>query len=202
VQRRFDTFAHQCNFGLQQINSLWVLSLDADYVLSNELLRELESLTPATDIAGYSAGFKYCMAGRPLRATLYPPRVVLYRRDNAHYRDDGHGHRVQLSGPIATLHGSIYHDDRKPLDRWLSDQNDYMIIESRHLLEASLTELSLQDRIRRLIVLAPALVFFYTLLGRGLILDGWRGWLYACQRTIAELILSIRLAERKWQDEG
>jgi len=26
-----------------------------------------------------------------------------------------------------------------------------------------------------------------------LILDGWRGWFYVCQRTIAEILLSIRL---------
>jgi hypothetical protein len=29
--------------------------------------------------------------------------------------------------------------------------------------------------------------------GRGLILDGWPGWFYVCQRTIAELMLSVRL---------
>ena len=28
VQRRFDSFARQCNFGLEQIRSPWVLSLD------------------------------------------------------------------------------------------------------------------------------------------------------------------------------
>ena len=35
VQREFDTFAGQCNFGLQKIDTEWVLSLDADYVLSD-----------------------------------------------------------------------------------------------------------------------------------------------------------------------
>ena len=34
LQRKFDTFADQCNFGLQQITTEWVLSLDADYVLT------------------------------------------------------------------------------------------------------------------------------------------------------------------------
>src|SRR2546428_5645948 len=44
VQRRFDSFARQCNFGLEQIRSRWVLSLDADYVLSDELLKEIGTL--------------------------------------------------------------------------------------------------------------------------------------------------------------
>ena len=32
VHRPFDTFADQCNFGLQQVWTPWALSLDADYV--------------------------------------------------------------------------------------------------------------------------------------------------------------------------
>src|SRR6185503_4482951 len=44
VQRKFDSFADQCNFGLQQISSPWVLSLDADYVLSDQLIDELSQL--------------------------------------------------------------------------------------------------------------------------------------------------------------
>ena len=31
-QRKFDSFAVQCNYGLEKITSEWVLSLDADYV--------------------------------------------------------------------------------------------------------------------------------------------------------------------------
>src|SRR2546430_16708663 len=44
-QRKFDSFAGQCNFGLTEtgINSEWVLSLDADYVLTPELIEEIRS---------------------------------------------------------------------------------------------------------------------------------------------------------------
>src|ERR1051326_2035309 len=98
VQRAFDSFADQCNFGLQQIQTPWVLSLDADYILSEALVRELSQLStlnsqPST--CAFSARFRYCIQGRPLRASLYPPRTVLYRKDKARYRNEGHGHRVQ-----------------------------------------------------------------------------------------------------------
>src|SRR2546422_6659809 len=45
IQRRFDSFAGQCNFGLEQIQSAWVLSLDADYILSEQLLTELSTFS-------------------------------------------------------------------------------------------------------------------------------------------------------------
>src|SRR5262249_34070739 len=50
VTRHFDSFAGQCNFGLSLVASPWVLSLDADYVLSEALAREIESLAPGKDI--------------------------------------------------------------------------------------------------------------------------------------------------------
>lgn len=198
VQRSFDTFANQCNFGLQLVTTRWVLSLDADYVLSDQLVQDLERLIPDNDVAGYSARFIYCVGGRPLRASLYPPRTVLYRKERAQYHDEGHSHRVKIDGPVGALRGAIFHDDRKPLDRWLHDQNNYMIVESRNLIETPLTEMKLPDRLRRAIVVAPALVFLYTLLAKGLILDGRAGWYYVFQRTLAETLLSLRLIQAGW----
>src|SRR5262249_19792166 len=58
VHRAFDSFAEQCNFGLTLIRSEWVLSLDADYELSDELVRELHDLRE-TGVAGYRASFVY-----------------------------------------------------------------------------------------------------------------------------------------------
>src|SRR5262245_12437844 len=82
-KRPFDNFADQCNFGLDQIESEWVLSLDADYELSDRLVEELANLRETDGVAGYRAYFVYRIYGRPLRGTLYPPRMVLYRAKNA-----------------------------------------------------------------------------------------------------------------------
>src|SRR5262245_31635858 len=52
LQRRFDSFAGQCNFGLAHVDSEWVLSLDADYVLSDELCIELATLEAGQTVNG------------------------------------------------------------------------------------------------------------------------------------------------------
>jgi hypothetical protein len=140
--------------------------------------------------------------GRPLRATLYPPRVVLYKKSAARYADDGHAHRVQIQGQIEDLHGVIYHDDRKPLDRWLSEQNKYMVREVHKLDSTSPEQLSFSDRLRKKIVIAPFAVLFYTLIYKRLILDGWPGWFYVFQRTLAEMLLSLRLVEAKLKEKS
>jgi hypothetical protein len=41
------------------------------------------------------------------------------------------------------------------------------------------------------------LVFIHTLFTKGLIFDGWPGWLYVIQRALAEFLLSLRLLEAK-----
>lgn len=201
VQRTFDSFAAQCDFGLQQVTTDWVLSLDADYVLTPALVAEIQRLDGGEPVSGYKSRFRYCIHGRPLRGSLYPPRTVLYRKDKARYRNEGHGHRVQIEGPVRMLSGWIDHDDRKPLDRWLGEQLKYAGLEARHLLKADSAGLKPVDRIRQKILLAPALVFFYTLIGKGLILDGWLGWFYVLQRTFAEILLSLRLIEEKLKGE-
>ncbi|OLE14426.1 MAG: glycosyl transferase [Cyanobacteria bacterium 13_1_40CM_2_61_4] len=197
LQREFDNHANQWNFGLSQIRSDWVLSLDADYEVSDTLVQELTILIPNDTVDAYFANFTYRVAGYPLRGTLYPPRAVLFRGSCCVYEQEGHTQVLRINGNHGWIHSVIYHDDRKPLTHWLRSQDKYALLETAHLLGASPSELNVADRLRRWIVPAPFLVFFYTLLIKGLILDGWAGWQYALQRTLAEVLLSIRLIEAR-----
>ncbi|MDB9476848.1 glycosyltransferase family 2 protein [Dolichospermum circinale] len=193
--RKFDSFASQCNYGLLKITSEWVLSLDADYILTDDLIREITSLPIESDINSYSVRFKYCVFGKPLRGTLLPPRKVLYKREKAIYQDDGHAHRVVVQGKSSQLSAYIHHDDRKPLSRWLWAQDRYMVIESKKLLETPEHELSIGDRLRKKKILAPLIILIYCLIIKGGILDGWHGWYYTFQRVLAELLLGIHIIE-------
>ena len=194
-QRKFDSFAIQCNYGLEKITSEWVLSLDADYFLTSQLIDEIDRLLANSNINSYSIRFKYCVFGEPLRGTLLPPRKVLYKKENAVYIDDGHAHRVQVLGESTFLKSYIYHDDRKPLNRWLQAQDRYMVIEAKKLGLTPVSQLSLSDHIRKTKILAPGIVLFYCLIINGCLLDGWAGWYYTLQRILAEVWLSIRLIE-------
>jgi glycosyltransferase involved in cell wall biosynthesis len=197
VQRAFDTFAQQCNFGLSQVTSKWVLSLDCDYILGAGFEEEIAALPEDESICGYSAGFRFCIHGRPLSATLYPARCVLYRKDAARYDDEGHGHRVRVSGKLGALRTKIDHDDRKPLARWLDAQLGYAPKEAEHLLTAPLSELSRVDRLRKTGCLLPWLAPVYCLVFKGLWRDGVSGWHYTLQRWLAECIIALAIAERR-----
>jgi glycosyltransferase involved in cell wall biosynthesis len=197
-QRRFDGLANQWNYALREtgIRTEWILALDADYVLADGFVEELQALSPNPQTAGYRCRFTYCVHGRALRGSLYPPVTVLFRRGQAFYRQDGHAHRVVLDGATAQLRARIHHDDRKSLNHWLVTQDAYMILEAEKLARTAWVNLSWPDRLRKLLVVAPVLVFLYSVFVKRVALDGRAGLHYAVQRTLAETLLALRLLER------
>jgi len=199
LTRTFDSFAGQCNFALDLIRSEWVLSLDADYIVPTTFPGLVAELDGSAN--GYRFPFRYCVYGKPLRACLYPPRTVLYRRRSARYVDDGHAHRVQIDGTVEDVTTPIDHDDRKPLTRWFDSQRKYAALEAEKLLSED-APTGMADRLRRMIWPAAPAAFVYTLLAKGIILDGWPGWFYALQRTCAEVMLSLVLLEKRIGKNG
>jgi glycosyltransferase involved in cell wall biosynthesis len=203
VTRPFDCFANQANFALREtgIKTEWALALDADYLLTPELVEEIKDLSPPDTINGYRAGFVYCIYDKQLRGTAYPPVTVLYRREKAIYRQDGHAHRVEIKGAVGDLRSPIWHDDRKPLGRWAASQIRYAGEEAEKLAALPPAELSGNDRIRLKRYFAPFLVLFYCLFVKGNILDGRAGIFYAFQRMLAETLLSLNLLDADLQPE-
>lgn len=203
-QRSFDNHASQCNFALTEtdISTQWVLSLDADYVFSEEFVEELRQLEPPPHICGYQAGFRYCIEGYVLRGCLYPPRTVLFRLKKSHYFQDGHAHRIKTEGRVDSLKSLIFHDDRKPLNHWLMSQIRYAEMEAHKLMEQTLRSLSWPDKVRKIPFLAPILVVLYVLFIKGLILDGKAGLYYCAQRAVAEMLLSLCLVREPIERKG
>jgi len=196
-KREFDSHCRQWNFGLTEtgIQTDWVLALDADYVLSNELISEFRNLKPEASVGGYRVDFTYCLNGKLLRSGIYPSVAVLYRASRAIYEQDGNTQRVNIRGEILQLQSRIIHDDRKPLRRWLHSQVQYAELEAQKLLCSKSDEMTLTSRVRKWKVIAPGAMLFYCLILRGGIVDGWPGLLYAFQRTLAELMLSLNLIQ-------
>ncbi len=193
VSRTFDSHDAQWSFGVGQVQTPWVLTLDADYFVPTEVVRELASLDPPPDVSGYEAAFVYAVQGRPLRAALYPPRVVLLRCGAFVFWQDGHTQRVRVMGRVERIRSKIVHDDRKDLRRFISRQRGYMRKEATKLRSTSWSALPFSGRIRKLRILAPGAAFVYVMFVKGAILDGRAGLQYATERFLAEVMLSIEL---------
>lgn len=198
--RKFDTHAKQWNYGLSLCESEWILSLDADYILHDEFIKETRNFLTENSVTAYRAFFEFCVFGKPLRSNNTTPRPVLFKKADCIYYDDGHTQRLRINGKLETYKTKIWHDDRKPLLRWLINQSSYSIKEAEMLLNAPPDVLSVPSKLRKTKVFAPLFIFFYSLFIKGLIFNGWSGWYYTLQRTIAESLISLRLIEDKYKD--
>jgi glycosyltransferase involved in cell wall biosynthesis len=202
AHRQFDDHASQANHALAACEAEWVLALDADYVVTPELRAAIATLEPPPEVHGYRIPVQFCALGSPLRGSLYPPVVALFRRRSARFVQDGHTQRVVIEGKVAGLKAALQHDDRKSVSRWLHTQQRYMKLEADMLLGTPWRSLRMSARVRRAVVLAPLAAVLWCLLVKGLILDGWPGIYYTLQRVIAESLLSLELVSRRIRPRG
>ena len=189
IQHVFSSHSEQSNFALTQVlNTPWVLSMDADYIVTKALKDELSTLDETNNVNAYQISFHYLIRGKRLKGSLYPARTCLYQKESAHYIQDGHTQRVIIEGNIGKLNSVLLHDDRKPYSRWFNSQRNYAKKEAEKMASTPWQELTLADRVRYF-GLAPFIVLPYTLLVKGLIVNGVSGIEYALQRCIAEIFL-------------
>jgi glycosyltransferase involved in cell wall biosynthesis len=195
AERPFDSHAAQWEAAIRHpaLKTDWVLALDADYLLTPELIEELGRLDLAAAPRGFRMRFRYCIEGKPLRASLYPPVTALFDRRCARYVQEGHTQRVQVDGEVGDLDAYVLHDDRKPLDRFVAAQRRYARLEAERLRASPASKLPWSGKIRKLRVVAPVLVPLWLLFGRGLIFEGRRGLHYVRQRWIAETMIAREL---------
>lgn len=198
LQRKFDDFASQCNFGLKHIETEWVLSLDADYLVTPKWAKEASNSIQDETLYGFKIPLKACIEGKPLISSIFPRRTCLYKKACTHYTMEGHGHRAVVEGETANFSNSILVEDQKSLVLWFNNQIKYAEKEAQMLLSISILKLSFSDKIRRLYVVAPFIVFLYCYFIKLGFLDGLNGLFYSFQRSFFELALSINLLNKRF----
>lgn len=120
-------------FGLQKQRALdkaqgdWVLSIDADEVVTSELRMEIEQALQQERYQGYEIPrlSRYC--GRQMRHGGWWPDYVLrlFRRDCAQFTDSVVHERIIVQGQISQLITPLLHDAFVNLDEVLHKVNSY-----------------------------------------------------------------------------
>ena len=88
------------------------------------------------------------------------------------------------------------------VSRWLSSQQNYARKEADFLLSLPKGAATFSQRLRLIGCVTPVLVFFYTLIVKRCLLDGWPGCLYVLQRTLAETMIALEIIDRRLRGRG
>jgi glycosyltransferase involved in cell wall biosynthesis len=121
-------FAGQKNFAIEQCRSDWILSLDADEAVSDELAREIQQLLqsqPQED--GFLIPRRNFFLGRAmLHGGFYPdPKLRLFRRGRAAFAPRPVHETMRLDGVAGRLTGELLHSAYPTLAGYIEHMNRY-----------------------------------------------------------------------------
>jgi glycosyltransferase involved in cell wall biosynthesis len=130
-------------FGLQKQRALdkaqgdWILSIDADEVVTQELREEIEKALQQEYYNGYEIPRLSSYCGRQMRhGGWWPDRVLrLFRRDSGQFTDSVVHERIIVQGKIGQLTAPLLHDAFVNLDEVLHKVNCYSTLGAEMLYQ-------------------------------------------------------------------
>lgn len=129
--RDFDGFGAQKQFAINQTKNDWVLSLDADEILTNELVEELQkTLTQELLFSGYYLKRKNVFLDKEFK---YGPEsrqfaLRLFNKSKGKFDDLQVHENIILEGETAKLKHHMLHFKTRSLDSYLERLNRYASI--------------------------------------------------------------------------
>ena len=147
-------FGPQKQFAVSQAKNDWVLCIDADERVSDDLRSSITTALAAPPAMAYR--FPRCnrFMGRYLRhGEGYPDwSLRLFHRTHARWSDDAVHEKVLTAEVVGDLYGDLLHDSAESLDSYLSKQNRYTTLAAQEALvngkHASTVKLLLSPAIR------------------------------------------------------
>ena len=123
LQRVWEGYRSQKQFATQQATHDWVLSLDADEVLSPDLQEEIGRWKEAAEdgVNGYFLPRKTYFLGRWIEHTTWYPdwQLRLFRRSKGEWKGGRVHESFKVTGRIARLKGELYHFTYTSLKEYL-----------------------------------------------------------------------------------
>ena len=194
IVRPWPGFAAQKNFGLARATGDWILSLDADEVVSAALRAEIAAiLVGGGEHAGYSIPRHNVFWGRWIRhGGLYPDWLLrLFRGGRGRFVERTVHESVSVDGTVGRLAGHLEHRSYRDVADFLERADRYSTLAAAEWLAAGRRSRPFADMVVR-----PAGRFLGMYVARAGFLDGWRGFLLAVLYGYYVLMRSAKVWER------
>lgn len=141
-------YSRQFNWALENlpITSGWVWRMDADEVLSDDLIRELHSRLPnaAANVNGFTAPCLRIFMGRYIKHGIVPLILLrLFRKGTASCENRFMDEHIQITeGVVESFEAPFYDDNLNGLTFWTAKHNGYA---TREAIDLLMTEYGMVD---------------------------------------------------------
>jgi glycosyltransferase involved in cell wall biosynthesis len=185
IQSEWLGFGPQKQFAVTQAKNDWVLCIDSDERVSEELRQSILATMRAHEFQAYR--FPRCnrFMGRYLRhGEGYPDwSLRLFHRAHARWSDDAVHEKVLTDVPVGELRGDLLHDSAESLDSYLAKQNRYTTLAAQEAVAQGKRASAIK------LLLSPAIRFIKFYLLRLGFLDGLPGLVHiliGCQNSFTK----------------
>jgi len=184
-------------FGIQKQRALdkargdWVLSIDADEVVTTELRIEIEEALQQEQINGYDIPRLSSYCGKQIRHGGWWPDYVLrlFRRNTGYFTESVVHERIVVQGEIGNLTSPLLHDAFVSLDEVLRKVNDYSSLGAELLYQKGV-----QSSISKAILKA-LWTFIRTYWFKAAFLDGRQGLMLSISNAEGTYYKYVKLLE-------
>jgi glycosyltransferase involved in cell wall biosynthesis len=171
-------FAEQKNRAIDLASGEWILSLDADEVLTPALQTEVRELLQhgiGEDVAGFKIPRILFIGDTPVRGGGFYPdaQLRLFRRGKGHFGPRVVHESVKVEGRVLQLKNDMLHLAYKDVEEFAETMDHYARLSAQHYFEQ---QNSAWRASRMSEVVTPLWTFFYRQLVRGGILHGPLCW--------------------------
>lgn len=123
----FEGFGKQKAFAVNHAKNNWILNIDADEVVSDELRNSLLTFSTINVASGYIVSISHHFLGTKFRfgreCTL--KRVRFFNKEKGNFNDSKVHEKVELQGNIETLNGELIHHSYKSIKHYFEKFNQY-----------------------------------------------------------------------------
>ncbi len=193
--RPWPGFGLQKNFGMKQATSDWILIVDADERVSDELAEELQAFRalPRTDAAAFRIARKNYFYGEWVRyGGAYPDyQIRLCQRGQAHYNDVGVHENLIVDGSVQSLTGHLIHYTERQI-------TDHFRKFSHYTTLAALEKGKSRKRVSWYhLTCNPFVIFLKTYILKKGFRDGTRGVIFAVFASMYTFVKYTKLFEQQ-----
>lgn len=163
------------NFALDQATGDWILWLDADERVPDELAAEMQAVVQADDalFAGYNVARRAYFLGKWIQhCGWYPGRVTrLFRQSKSRFTESNVHEQIVVVGKIGELKNDLLHFTDPNLEHYFQKFNRYTSLAAQDLRAAG-KRFSLYD-----VLVRPSFLFFKMYILKRGFLDGIQGFI-------------------------
>ncbi len=191
--KKWEGYANQKNFAISKAKGEWILSIDADEIVKDELKKEILSvITQDKDIKGYFIKRKNYYYGRFINfgACKNDYQLKLFKKGYGKYETASVHETIKINGKTGHLKNFLLHYTAENIHKHIDTVNKYTELETINLKNKNYVPTGYSA------LLKWFLVFFKNYLLKFGFLDGLKGFIFNVISAYYVFIKEIKYAEK------